>query len=437
MYKLTSRLLLFSDLGGDSILEELGRIFEALDTKSIDKDTATHGIYVQIKRLLDLSTAYGFDGNLWQNYLTFLLVTNENSLTLSAERDEEHDADGSVYAFAKQDFDVFRQLFHYDFATVEAELGIDCFSRIIDYKALPKRACLYNRSVSDVVRELSQKLAATDTNGMFDLLIHHYRTCGVGMFGLNRAFRIANEGGRVTFLPINNADTVRLCDLVGYEIQKRELVANTKAFAEGKRANNVLLYGDSGTGKSTSIKAVLNEYYESGVRMIEIYKHQFRDLSAVIAAIKNRNYRFIIYIDDLSFEEHEVEYKFLKAVIEGGVETRPENVLIYATSNRRHLIKETWNDRNDMEFNGEVHRSDTIEEKLSLSARFGVTINYSSPDREQFFDIVRTLAEREGIEIEEQQLRLEANRWEMRHGGLSGRTARQFVDHLNGTRNNQ
>ena len=437
MYKLTSRLLLFSDLGGDSVLEELARIFEAIDTKSMDKDTATHEIYVQIKRLLDLATAYGFDGNLWQNYLTFLLVTNENSLTLSAERDEEHDADGSVYAFARQDFDVFRRLFHYDFRAIESGLGIDCFSRIVDYKSIPKRACLYNRSVSDVVRDLSHKLAAADTDGMFDLLIHHYRTSGVGMFGLNRAFRITNEGGRVTFLPINNADTVRLCDLVGYEIQKRELVDNTRAFAEGKRANNVLLYGDSGTGKSTSIKAVLNEYYESGVRMIEIYKHQFRDLSAVIAAIKNRNYRFIIYIDDLSFEEHEVEYKFLKAVIEGGVETRPENVLIYATSNRRHLIKETWNDRNDMEFSGEVHRSDTIEEKLSLSARFGVSINFSSPDREQFFNIVRTLAEREGIEIEEQQLRLEANRWEMRHGGLSGRTARQFVDHLNGTRNHQ
>ena len=167
--------------------------------------------------------------------------------------------------------------------------------------------------------------------------------------------------------------------------------------------------------------------------MIEIYKHQFKELSAVIAAIKNRNYRFIIYIDDLSFEEHETEYKFLKAVIEGGVETRPENILIYATSNRRHLIRETWNDRNDMEHNGDVHRSDTMEEKLSLSSRFGITINYSSPDKTKFLEIVKTLAIREGIEIEEEKLFLEANKWELRHGGFSGRTARQFIDYLSGT----
>ena len=191
---------------------------------------------------------------------------------------------------------------------------------------------------------------------------------------------------------------------------------------------------ETSTGKP---KAVLNEYYDQGLRMIEIYKHQFRDLSAVIAAVKNRNYRFIIYLDDLSFEEHEIEYKFLKAVIEGGVETRPENVLIYATSNRRHLIRETWGDRADMKHDPdqEIHRSDTIEEKLSLSARFGVTINFSSPDRELFYSIVRTLAEREGIDIDEETLRREANRWELRHGGISGRTAKQFVDHLAGTWN--
>lgn len=435
MYQLTSRLLLFSDLGGDSILEKLSRICEGLDDHSLEKDVAVHRVYVQIKRLLDLSTVYGFDGDLWQNYLTFLLVTNENSFTLTAEGDKSDVvSDASVYILAKQDFDIFRQLFHYDFSPLEQRLGVDCFTLVTHYKALHKRACLYNKSVSETVRALSSQLAATpDADAMFDLLLHYYRTRGVGMFGLNRAFRISGgEDGHVTFLPINNADSVRLSDLVGYEQQKKELVANTKAFAEGKRANNVLLYGDSGTGKSTSIKAVLNEYYDHGLRMIEIYKHQFRDLSAIIAAVKNRNYRFIIYIDDLSFEENEVEYKFLKAVIEGGVETRPENVLIYATSNRRHLIKETWNDRNDMEFNGEVHRSDTIEEKLSLSARFGVSINFSSPDREHYFDIIRTLAAREGVVMEEEQLRLEANRWEMRHGGLSGRTARQFVDHLLG-----
>lgn len=223
-----------------------------------------------------------------------------------------------------------------------------------------------------------------------------------------------------------------LDDLVGYEIQKKKLVDNTKAFVEGKKANNVLLFGDSGTGKSTSIKAIVNEFYGDGLRMIEIYKHQFKDLSNVIAAVKNRNYKFIIYMDDLSFEEFEVEYKFLKAVIEGGVETKPDNVLIYATSNRRHLIKETWNDRNDMEHDNGMHRSDTMQEKLSLVNRFGVTINYSRPSQKEYFDIVISLARRAGITMSEEELKAEANKWELAHGGISGRTAQQFVYYLEG-----
>ena len=253
------------------------------------------------------------------------------------------------------------------------------------------------------------------------------------MFGLNKAFRITNNAaGELIFLPINNMDRVMLDDLVGYEIQKKKLVDNTRAFVEGKKANNVLLFGDSGTGKSTSIKAIVNEFYKDGLRMIEIYKHQFQDLSNVIAAVKNRNYRFIIYMDDLSFEEFEVEYKFLKAVIEGGVETKPDNVLIYATSNRRHLIKETWSDRNDMEHDNGMHRSDTMQEKLSLVNRFGVTINYSRPSQKEYFEIVIQLARRAGIDLSDEELKAEANKWELAHGGISGRTAQQFVYYLEG-----
>ena len=208
---------------------------------------------------------------------------------------------------------------------------------------------------------------------------------------------------------------------------------NTEAFVKGLPANNVLLFGDSGTGKSTSIKAILNEYYDQGLRMIEIYKHQFQDLSAVISHIKNRNYRFIIYMDDLSFEEFEIEYKYLKAVIEGGMETKPDNVLIYATSNRRHIIRETWSDRSDMEQDDGMHRSDTMQEKLSLVARFGVTISFSKPTQKEYFRIVTELAKRyPEITMSEQELCAEANKWEMSHGGISGRTAQQFINYLAG-----
>ena len=166
--------------------------------------------------------------------------------------------------------------------------------------------------------------------------------------------------------------------------------------------------------------------------MIEIYKHQFKDLSTVISQIKNRNYRFIIYMDDLSFEDFEIEYKYLKAVIEGGAETKPENILIYATSNRRHLIKETWNDRSDMEQNGEMHRSDTMEEKLSLVNRFGVTIYFSKPSRTEFNNIVIELAKKMNLDISEEELIAEANKWQMAHNGVSGRTAQQFINYLAG-----
>ena len=290
-----------------------------------------------------------------------------------------------------------------------------------------------NRDVSWQVRVLSRALdRARNEEDVFSLMTSYYRQYGFGLFAMNRAFRVQGHGRELEFLPITNVDRVMLEDLLGYERQKEELRRNTEAFLDGRHANNVLLYGDAGTGKSTSVKALVNEYFSRGLRMIEIYKHQFEDLSAVLAQVKNRNYRFIIFIDDLSFEENEVEYKFLKAVIEGGVETRPDNVLIYATSNRRHLIRETWNDRTDMEHHGDIHRSDTVEEKLSLSARFGVTINYNAPTPREYQSIVLALARRQGIRMEEAELLARANTWEVRHGGFSGRVAQQFVNYLEG-----
>ena len=391
-------------------------------------------VYAQIKRILEISTDFAFDKNLWQNYLTYLLVTAENPFTLTAEK--TGGSDGSVNHFARNDFAAFIELFHYDFSWLEEILQTDVFSCITNYKAIEKPALMYNGNVSEKVRALSDKLAeAGDADAFFRIITGFYRDYGVGMFGLNKAFRIAEApDGSVIFKPVANMEHVVLDDLHGYELQKQKLIDNTEAFVEGRKANNVLLFGDSGTGKSTSIKAIVNEYYDRGLRMIEIYKYQFRNLSQLISQIKNRNYKFIIYMDDLSFEEDESEYKFLKAVIEGGLETKPSNILIYATSNRRHLIREMWTDRDDMEQNADIHRSDTMEEKLSLANRFGVTIGYYKPDRKLYHDIVRALADRNGIEMEDEQLFLLSDQWEMSHGGVSGRTADQFINHLNGAR---
>lgn len=432
MYKIVSRLLIYGDMPKDTILMELADIVRKMDDKSQTKEELSTRVFTQMKHLLQVATDYGFDRNLWHNYLTFLLITNENPFSITCEKVGANE--GSVNYFAKGDFRAFLDLFHYDFSALEEYLEIDCFSRISNYQAIGKKELMYNKNVSQKVQALSRRLEeAQDENEFFDCVTGFYKDYGVGMFGLNKAFRIQSRtDGRVDFVAINNMDAVMLDDLIGYELQKKKLVENTLAFVQGKKANNVLLFGDSGTGKSTSIKAIVNEFYDQGLRMIEIYKHQFKDLSSVIAQIKNRNYRFIIYMDDLSFEEFEVEYKFLKAVIEGGVETRPDNILIYATSNRRHLIKENWNDRSDMEHENGMHRSDTMEEKLSLVNRFGVTICYSKPSQKEYFHIVEGLARRAGITMPEEMLRAEANKWELSHGGISGRTAQQFINYLLG-----
>ena len=262
------------------------------------------------------------------------------------------------------------------------------------------------------------------------MLCDFYREHGVGNLGLFKAFRINHPISTdvATIEPIVSVEHIYLNDLIGYEIQKKKLVDNTEAFIKGKKANNVLLFGDSGTGKSSSIKAILNEYYDRGLRMIEVYKHQFKDLSAIINQIKDRNYKFIIFMDDLSFEEFEIEYKYLKAIIEGGLEKRPDNVLIYATSNRRHLVREKFSDKEERD--DDLHSRDTVQEKLSLSARFGVSIYYGSPDKKQFNEIIKGLAKKNNIDMDEEKLLLEANKWEVSHGGLSGRNAKQFINYL-------
>ncbi len=431
MYHLTSKLVIYKNINKNSILFRLSNICQQFAAGDYEKEDLITAIYIEINRLLDISTRYGFDKNLWHNYLAFVLAMTENPFTIVSEKVGA--SEGTVNKFAGSDFSIFKQLFDYDFSEMEKELDIDCFTIVTNYNAVVKSEQIFNKSVSEKVQQLSCAIEqAKDDAELYQIITGFYKSYGVGEFGLNKAFRISTDDKSGILCPITATSDVLLDDLVGYESQKKELVQNTEAFAEGRRANNVLLYGDAGTGKSASIKAILNQYYSRGLRMIEVYKHEFKELPKVIAAIKNRNYRFIIYMDDLSFEEFEIEYKYLKAVMEGGLEAKPENVLIYATSNRRHLIRETWSDRSDMS-EDELHRSDTMQEKLSLAERFGVTIGYFKPMRKEYFNIVITLARRyPEIKLTEEELRSEASKWEMRHGGMSGRTAQQFIDSLLG-----
>lgn len=427
-----NELILYRDFTGNRIFFNLAWLIERHSDSDLHKDDAIARYCGSLQELVELAESHGFSGSLWHTFLAYLLVNNENAYSRACEIRGE--ADGTVSRIALHDFAILKKLFDFDFSVLEQSIGITGAAFLTDYQAASGQngeRKLFHVRIRDRILELAAQLnAASDAREFGRAVTAFYRDFGVGKLGLHKAFRVEHTKKDVQIVPVTNIAHVTLDDLVGYETAKQKLTANTEAFVRGSQANNCLLFGDAGTGKSTSIKAIANRYYADGLRMIEVYKHQFEDLHAVIAQIKNRNYKFIIYMDDLSFEDFEVEYKYLKAVIEGGLEKKPENVLIYATSNRRHLIREKFSDKAQLD--DDLHNNDTVQEKLSLAARFGVQIYFGAPDKKEFERIVTTLAAQNGIAMEEKELLLEANKWELGHGGRSGRSAQQFINYLLG-----
>ncbi len=422
-------LLLYRSFEEGELLKDMVWLMENYEEDVYHKEEKQALWYANIHRLLEMAGNYGFSGNLWHCYLTNLLVNNENSYSKACEIRGE--IEGSINEAVLHDMVIFKEIFDYDFVPMMQALQVKGLELVLDYKASIQESKVYNSRIRDHICTLAERFSRADcAEKMKEFLTRFYQQYGVGKFGLHKAFRIEESKEGAKIVPILNIAHVHLDDLVGYEIPKKKLVDNTEAFVYGRRANNCLLFGDAGTGKSSSIKAIANRYYEDGLRIIEIYKHQFQYLNDVIGQIKNRNYKFIIYMDDLSFEEFEIEYKYLKAVIEGGLEKKPKNVLIYATSNRRHLVREKFSDREEQK--DDLHMNDTVQEKLSLVSRFGVTIFFGSPDKKEYGTIVKELAARNGIVMSEEELLSEAGKWELAHGGLSGRTAQQFIDYILG-----
>lgn len=425
--------ILYRDFEQGELLEKMTMLMEDISHPKVlyGKDGE---YFACIHQLVEMAGTYGFAGNLWHDYLTYLLVNHENAFSTACEI--VGPVEGTINAFAMHDFEIFKQLYDFDLKELEKIYPSVDSSLITDYQNINEGSKVFNKRIRDRICTLAQKLAkAESTEEFMDDMVQFYKEFGVGKLGLHKAFRIDGTVTPARIVPITNIAHVHLDDLIGYEIAKKKLIDNTEAFVQGRPANNCLLFGDAGTGKSSSIKGILNQYYDQGLRIIEAYKHQFKDLNDIIAQVKNRNYKFIIYMDDLSFEEFEIEYKYLKAVIEGGLEKKPDNILIYATSNRRHLVREKFSDKEERR--DDLHSSDTVQEKLSLVARFGVSIFFCAPDKKQFQNIVKTLAERHQVEMPEEELLLEANKWELQHGGLSGRTAQQFIDYLCGKNENK
>lgn len=427
--KCTKNLILYKDFESSGLFGSFTWLMENYENSAENREENKALLYKCFGQLTELAASHGFEGNLWHNYMAYLLVDSENAYSRACEIRGE--VEGSINELAAHDFAILKNIFDFDLNKLGQYFDVDCMNAILHYVGADSGK-MFNRRIRDRIGELCRHLEEAEQTSDFKAAVtEFYREFGVGKLGLHKAFRIQHEGDEVRIVPITNIAHVRLDDLVGYELAKQKLIENTEAFVSGRQANNCLLYGDAGTGKSTSIKAIANQYFDRSLRLIEVYKHQFCDLHDVIAQIKNRNYKFIIYMDDLSFEEFEIEYKYLKAVIEGGLEKKPENVLIYATSNRRHLIRENFSDKE--EIREDMHTSDTVQEKLSLYARFGVTIYYGAPDKKEFRQIVMALAEKYRIDMDEEQLLAEANKWELSHGGLSGRTAQQFINHLLGS----
>lgn len=371
-----------------------------------------------ISKFLEFGERYGLHGNLWQHYIAYLIMMDENAFSLSLER---KCSTGSCEAFAQRDLSELKKMFFEEYESEE-------FLLLRDYLPINNSVSNEDARKGSMIRDFSIKLSkACDFEAFYNTVKNFYITYGVGAFGINKAFYMKDNGEIVPVSHIKNASFEKI---KGYEEQKKKLIINTEAFVSSHGGNNVLLYGDSGTGKSTSIKAVLNMFFEKGLRMIQIQKHQFVHLGALTETLKSRNYKFVLYMDDLSFEDFEIEYKYLKAAIEGGLQEKPDNVLIYATSNRRHIIKETFAER---EGGGDIHRNESIQEKISLSERFGLMIYYPKPTQQEFFDMAIYLANEEKLPIDKDTIIAEARKWGVSHGGLSGRTAEQFIIHLKAT----
>lgn len=425
MQNLLDNLILYN-ASGDRVLE--------LAAKAVSEDTdqkRKNACRMAIRALLNFAAEHGLSGNLWHGYVAYYIAADINPFSLEQERRTEEVVESTTaYELGFRDCQTLKKLFDWNMPE-DSPMGA-CWREAVTKH---KRSDSVKSDSGEVISQFISRLeAAKDEKEFFMETADFYRATGAGTVGINRGFTVTADGsGEASLKAVRNMENILLSDLVGYEVQKQKLTENTEAFLAGRPANNVLLYGDGGTGKSTSIRAISSMYWRQGLRIIQVYRHQMEYLGQIIELIKNRNYKFIIYMDDLSFEDFETEYKYLKAVIEGGLETRPKNVLIYATSNRRHLIKETWGDRSDMSHEGEIHRSDSTEEKLSLSERFGVQIYYGKPTKDQFHTIVEMLAVREKIDMALEKLHKEATKWEIRHGGVSGRSARQFIDYIKGT----
>jgi predicted AAA+ superfamily ATPase len=393
-------------------LQEITRIFNQLiifrSLKQVPEIAELLVTIEDIEDLTDLELLSGWYGlileqfpaanNPWAEFLSDTIKQDENYFSLACEQGTAGQLAPRIVAAVQTDLKNLNLLLNWNPESLITGLP----------KVDPDPTC---------PEQLIQGLTLTELAGLYKK--------GSGLLGKYSSFTW--ESLTQTLSPIESPDPVTFSDLIGIENQKKVLLQNTIQFIKGYPANNILLYGDRGTGKSSAIKALNNWFAAAGLRVIEVNKEDLTDFPIIIDLLKNRGLKFILYVDDLSFEAAETGYKHLKVVLEGGLAVKPANVLIYATSNRRHLIKETFEDRED-----DLHGNDAIQERLSLADRFGITLTFTTPNQPEYLEIVTELAQQHGIALPPDELAARANQWELQHNGRSGRTAKQFIDQLQG-----
>jgi predicted AAA+ superfamily ATPase len=370
-------------------------------------------------------------GDVWQNHLLDRILASTNVLARKAERARFEAAGEGLIRQAQHEMSLLQQLFISGGAVLIAEiyaaLDEEGPADWSGFRSLGGGPSIHSPEALAFKRTLAE---STDWPSAVEALAAVYASAGVGIFSQFRAFRWLHADGGGRLAGVAHPDPVALSDLIGYTHEREPAIRNAERFAAGLPGNNVLLYGERGTGKSSTVKALLNEFCDQGLRLVEVAKEHLDDFPEIIGLLRHRRERFVLFVDDLSFEEQETNYKALKAILEGGIEARPDNMVLYATSNRRHLVREHFADR--LSDGDEVHAFDTMEEKLSLSDRFGIRVTFGAPDQDRYLAIVRGIAQQRGIEMPVNDLERKALRWAQRERGRSGRTARQFVDALVG-----
>lgn len=399
-------------LFGNVLCTGAGRAYRALLAASGRGDD--QGAAACYLRLFTALASEGWTGTAWRAHVASAVVTDGNAFMMSA-------APGSgLEAAARHDLDLLDRI-----ADPEA---LERLRSGLEHLGIPLVPCrdLGTRRPQGMAEVL---LGSTGWADQAAALRAHARAGGAGRFAVHLAYRWVPGANADRLVPISRPDLPAEHELFGYAAERATVTLNTERFLAGLPANDVLLYGDRGTGKSTTVKALLSRFAASGLRLIELGRRHLADLPRVYNALDAAPQRFIVYVDDLSFEENETEYKDAKAALQGGLQARPANVLVYATSNRRHLIRERLSDRPDPG-DDDPRAGDAVEEKLSLADRFGLTVVFASPDQELYLGIVSHLAAHRGLSIGASELRARALRWALWHNGRSGRAARQFVDAL-------